>query len=93
MEEAVQFREFVQNEKVSSMSAVELLKVLRRRKLHTVIPNTDIALRLFLTMPVINASGERSFSKLALVKNTLRSNMPKDRTLNMTFFVSWILRT
>ncbi|CAM4509097.1 unnamed protein product [Leuciscus chuanchicus] len=78
VEEVVQFREFVQDENVSSTFAVEFLK-LRRRKLHTVFPNTDIALRLFLTMPVTNASGERSFSKLDLVKNRLRSSMQHDR--------------
>ena len=84
MEELVQFKEFVQDEKVSSTSAVELLKTLRGRKLHTVFPNTDIALRLFLTMPVTNASGERSFSKLGLVKNRLRSSMQQDRVSNLT---------
>ncbi|KAI4823366.1 hypothetical protein KUCAC02_011954 [Chaenocephalus aceratus] len=52
VEEAVHFRELVRNEKLSSTSAVELQKMLRRRKLHTVFPNTDIALRLFLTLPV-----------------------------------------
>ena len=71
VEEAVQFGELLQHEKVSRTSAVELLKMLRLRKLHTVFPNTDVALRLFLTMPVTNASGERSFSKLALAKNRL----------------------
>uniref|UniRef100_A0A8P4KG01 TTF-type domain-containing protein n=1 Tax=Dicentrarchus labrax TaxID=13489 RepID=A0A8P4KG01_DICLA len=84
VEEVVQFREFVQDENVSSTSAVELLKFLRRRKLHTVFPNTDIALRLFLTMPVTNASGERSFSKLGLVKNRLRSSMQQDRVSHLT---------
>ncbi|KAK1892990.1 Zinc finger MYM-type protein 1 [Dissostichus eleginoides] len=58
--------------------------MLRRRKLHTVFPNTDIALRLFLTLPVTNASGERSFSKLAFVKNRLRSSMQQERVSNLT---------
>ncbi|KAK1892600.1 Zinc finger MYM-type protein 1 [Dissostichus eleginoides] len=84
VEEAVHFRELVQNEKLSGTSAVELQKMLRRRKLHTVFPNTDIALRLFLTLPVTNASGERSFSKLALVKNRLRSSMQQERVSNLT---------
>ena len=58
----------MQHEEVSRTSAVELLKMLRLRKLHAVLSNTDVALLLFLTMPVTNASGERSFSKLAFVK-------------------------
>ncbi|CAM4513430.1 unnamed protein product [Leuciscus chuanchicus] len=82
--EVVQFREFVQDENVSSTSALELLTFLRRRKLHTVFPNTDIALRLFLTMPVTNTSGEQSFSKLDLVKNRLRSSMQQDRVSHLT---------
>ena len=81
VEEAVQFGELLQHEKVT---AVELLKMLRLRKLHTVFPNTDVALRLFLTMPVTNASGERSFSKLALAKNRLWSSMQQDRVSNLT---------
>ena len=84
VEEAVQFGEFLQHEKASSMSAKELLKMVRLRKLHTVFHNTDIALRLFLTMPVTNASRERSFSKLALVKNRLRSSMEQERVSNLT---------
>ena len=84
VEEVVQFREFVQDEKMSGTSAVELLKCLRRRKLHTVFPNTDIALWLFLAMPVTNASGERSFSKLGLVKNRLRSTMQQERVSHLT---------
>ena len=84
MEEAVPFRELLQHEKVSSTSAVELLKMLRIRKLYTVFPNPDVALQLFLTMPVTNASGERSFSKLALVKNRLRSSMQQERVSNLT---------
>ena len=38
-----------------------------------------IALRIFLTIPVTVASGERSFSKLKLIKTYLRSNMLQDR--------------
>lgn len=83
MEEVVQVKEFVQGEKVNSTSAVELLKVLRR-KLHTVFPSTDIALRPFLTMPVTYASEERSFSKLGLLKNRFRSSMHEDRVSNLT---------
>ena len=45
VEEVVQFSEFLQNEKESSMSVMELLQVLRRRKLQTAFPNRGIALR------------------------------------------------
>ncbi len=58
--EVSQFQEFVYNE--ANTSAVELLKLLRRRKLQTVSPKTDIALHFFLTIPVTNSSGERYLS-------------------------------
>ncbi|CAM5090436.1 unnamed protein product [Natator depressus] len=40
-------------------------------------PNTAIALHILLTVPVSLASGERSFSKLKLLKNYLRSTSLK----------------
>ena len=41
--------------------------------------NLSIALRLLLTLPVTVASGERSFSKLKLIKTYLRTTMSQDR--------------
>lgn len=82
VEEAVQFRDFIREEQ--NTSARELLQLIRRRKLQPVFPNVDIALRIFLTLPVTNASGERSFSKLSLVKNRLRSTMHQERLNHLT---------
>ena len=42
-------------------------------------PNVDIAYRILLTTHVIVASAERSFSKLKLLKNYLRSSMSQER--------------
>ena len=36
-----------------------------------------------LTLPIIVASGERSFSKLKLIKNYLRSSMSQDRLVGL----------
>ena len=46
---------------------------------------TDVvtALLLFLTLPVTVASAERSFSKLRLIKNYLRSTIGQDRLLHL----------
>ncbi|XP_048510256.1 zinc finger MYM-type protein 1-like [Athalia rosae] len=42
-------------------------------------PNLNVALRILLTLPITVASGERSFSKLKLIKNFLRSTTTQNR--------------
>src|SRR5207253_10463768 len=42
-------------------------------------PNVTTVIRLFLTLPVTVASSERSFSKLKLIKNYLRSTPSQER--------------
>ena len=48
-------------------------------------PNIEIAVQIYLSMMCSNCSGERSFTKLNLIKNTLRNTMKNDRlsTLNI----------
>ena len=47
--------------------------------LKSTFPNIEIILRIFLTMPISNASGERSFSVLKRIKNYQRNSMTDDR--------------
>ena len=42
-------------------------------------PNTYIAYRIMLTIPITITSAERSFSKLKIIKSYLRSTMSQDR--------------
>ena len=56
---------------------------LSNQKLNKVFPNIDIALRILLTLPISVACGERSFSKLKLIKNYLRSTMTQDRLVGL----------
>ncbi|OXA40851.1 zinc finger MYM-type protein 1 [Folsomia candida] len=47
--------------------------------LEGVFPNIWISLRIVMTLPVSVASAERSFSKLKLIENYLRSSMSEER--------------
>ena len=42
-----------------------------------------VALRIFLSMPPTVATAERSFSKLKLIKNYLRTTMLQDRLVDL----------
>jgi len=60
----------------SLMSAPEILKFVMDADCY---PNISVAYRILLTIPVTVASAERSFSKLKLLKNYLRSTMSQER--------------
>ena len=45
--------------------------------IHHVFPNTEIALRNYLSLMATNCSGERSFSQLKIIKNVKRSTLGK----------------
>lgn len=47
-------------------------------------PNVEIAMKIFLTMMVTVAGGERSFSKLKLLKSDRRSTMCQERLNNLS---------
>ena len=46
-------------------------------------PNIEIALRMYLVLMVSNCSGERSFSKLKLIENRLRTSMKQERLVDL----------
>ncbi|XP_066320278.1 uncharacterized protein [Miscanthus floridulus] len=60
----------------SLMSAPEILKFVMDADCY---PNISVAYRILLTVPVTVASTERSFSRLKLLKNYLRSTMSQER--------------
>jgi hypothetical protein len=57
----------------------ELLNAILDFRMQSAFVNVCIAIRIFLTIPVTVASAERSFSKLKLIKNYLRSKMNQER--------------
>ena len=58
------------------MSAKEIFEYVREADCY---PNISIAYRILFTVPVTVASAERSFSKLKLLKNYLRSKISQER--------------
>jgi hypothetical protein len=60
----------------TQMSAMEIFEFVKKVDSY---PNVSIAYRILFTMPVTVASAERSFSKLKLLKNYLRSVMSQER--------------
>ncbi|XP_025198869.1 zinc finger MYM-type protein 1-like [Melanaphis sacchari] len=65
-------------------SPLNILQYIFDYELQDIFPNLWIALRLLLTLPVTVASGERSFSKLKLIKTYLRSTMANERLVSLS---------
>jgi hypothetical protein len=59
-----------------SMSAMEIFEFVRRMDCY---PNIFVAYQILFTIPITVATAERSFSKLKLLKNYLRSTMSQER--------------
>jgi hypothetical protein len=66
-----------------STTPLNILNYLFTNKLISVFPNLSTALRIYLTLPVTVAHSERSFSKLKLIKNYLRSTLSQSRLTNL----------
>jgi len=88
--EWMQFSSFVENNFLNcglSASPHKILHFLFENNLGQVFPNILIIYRLYLTIPMTNCSSERSFSKLSLIKNRLRSSLGEEK-LNALLLLS-----
>ena len=60
-------------------SMLEILQYIYNNNISELYPNFITSLKIALTMPVTVASAERSFSKLSIIKNYLRSTISQER--------------
>lgn len=70
-DELQQFSSLIQ----SGESVTQMLQKLKGLQLEDTFPNVETALRILLTLPVSNCSGERSFSLLKRLKSPTRSTL------------------
>jgi hypothetical protein len=80
--EVTQFSFFMNNhgdeyQKYNGEISWELFQyhILIDKNLRDVFPNVEICLRIYLSLMVTNCTGERTFSKLKLIKNRIRTSL------------------
>lgn len=72
------------DDKFKTASALTILSLIKKHKIEDGYQNLTTALKIFLTIPVSVSTGERSFSKLKIIKNYLRSTIGQDRLTNLS---------
>uniref|UniRef100_A0A672HX76 TTF-type domain-containing protein n=1 Tax=Salarias fasciatus TaxID=181472 RepID=A0A672HX76_SALFA len=82
--ELIHFRSFIRSDELNMPPSKCLLTILECG-IQSTFPNVYVALRLYLTLPVTNCEGERSFSQMARIKNELRTRMTQRRLNNLDF--------
>jgi hypothetical protein len=86
--ELVQFADFVDaftDEQAEDVSRENFMyQLIFKKRVQESFPNVEIALRMYLVLMVSNCSAERSFSKMKLIKNRLRTLMWNDRLSHLT---------
>jgi hypothetical protein len=60
-----------------------MYQLIHDKRVKESFPNVEIALRMYLVLMITNCSAERSFSKLKLIKNRLRTSMSHERLSNL----------
>ncbi|KAK6186835.1 hypothetical protein SNE40_006103 [Patella caerulea] len=86
-EEMVHFQALMkQTEK--ELTEASMYEMIVDRNISDTFPNVAVLLRIYLSLMVTNCSGERSFSKLKLIKNNLRSVMGQSRLVSLTILAT-----
>lgn len=66
-----------------NISAIQIFELLNTFDLISAFPNLYLTYKALCTIPATSVSSERSFSKVKLVKNRLRSTICQDRLENL----------
>jgi hypothetical protein len=86
-EELVQFSEFARTfleEEGTDFSREHFMyRLLVEKGVVAAFPNVEITLRIYLVLMLTNCTAERSFSKMKMIKNRLRTSMTDDRLNNL----------
>ena len=67
------------SKEASTSIAQHIFKLLHTTGISSAFPNTEVALRIYLSLMATNCSGERSFSQLTRIKDVKRSTMSQHR--------------
>ena len=57
----------------------ELYLMMMEHGIHTVFPNVEVSLLIFLTLMVSNCAAERSFSRLKHIKSAIRTTLNQEK--------------
>lgn len=68
----------------SGFSPLDVLQFIYHKSLENAFPETTTSIKILLTLPATVASGERSFSKLKLIKTYLRTSMSQERLVALS---------
>lgn len=84
--ECCHFKAYIDLEQIQRIPQMFMFTRIKQNNLGITFPNLEIALRIFLTLPITNCTAERGFSVLTRVKKSKRSTL-SDRKLNSSINV------
>lgn len=88
-EKCLHFKQFLNEIEIKESdkkSPGMFLKILREKKFFATFPNLDTALKMYLTIILSNATGERSFSILKRIKNYLSNSISDIKVSSLASF-------